>query len=296
MATIPEPVQQGLQAFLRSNSETKTPRPQFSPIGGGCINHGGKLTTADGEYFFLKWNHDAKFPGMFEKEARGLELLYASRAIRIPRVLGAIRCDPYQFILMEFIESRQRSRIFWDLLGQRLALLHRNTSEFFGLDHDNYIGSLPQSNTPDQSWIEFFITRRLEIQLRAGVDSGGIDASIVTKFERLYPKLSEILTVEPPALLHGDLWSGNLIADEKGEPCLIDPAVYYGNREVDLAMTRLFGGFDERFYEAYEEAFSTPPGLDERLSIYNLYPLLVHVNLFGGGYLQQVTSILRAYA
>lgn len=296
METIPEPVREGLHAFLREKSGIEPSRTKFTPIAGGCINHGGRLVTGNGEDLFLKWNHDAGLPGMFEAEARGLELLYASNAIGIPRVLGAARSEPYQFILMEFIESRQRAGDYWDLLGQRLALLHRNTSEFFGLDHDNYIGSLPQTNTPGHSWTEFFITRSLQRQLKAGIDAGRIDASISRKFDRLYPRLPEILTEEPPSLLHGDLWSGNLITDEKGEPCLIDPAVYYGNREVDLAMTKLFGGFDERFFNAYQEAFSTAPGLDERLDIYNLYPLLVHVNLFGRGYLNQVSSILRAYA
>lgn len=295
MNAIPQPVCEGIQALLRENSGTGASRLQFTPVGGGCVNHGGRLTTGEGDNLFLKWNYDSGFPGMFEAEARGLELLYTTAAIRIPQVVGTGRREPHQFILMEFIEGKPRSGIYWDLLGQRLARLHRNSNENFGLDHDNYIGSLPQSNTPGDSWIEFFISERLQVQLKAGIDAGQIDPSIASKFERLYSRLPEILTAEPPSLLHGDLWSGNLIVDEKGDPCLIDPAVYYGNREVDLAMTKLFGGFDERFYNAYQEAFSTAPGLGERLDIYNLYPLLVHVNLFGQGYLNQVASILRAY-
>jgi len=294
--TVPEPVREGIYALLRERPGMEKSRPRFSPIGGGCINHGGRLTTGNGDHYFLKWNYDARFPQMFAAEARGLDLLYASQAIRIPRIIRAVRCEPYQFILMEFIESRQRAGNYWDLLGQRLALLHKNTRDSFGLDHDNYIGSLPQSNTSCVSWIEFFITNRLQTQLKAGVDAERIDPSMVKSFERLYARLPEILTVEPPSLLHGDLWSGNLIVDDKGEPCLIDPAVYYGHREVDLAMTKLFGGFDERFYASYQNAFGTFPGLQERLDIYNLYPLLVHVNLFGQGYLNQVETILRAYA
>ena len=296
MNTIPAPVLEGIHALLREKSGIEKSRLRFTPIGGGCINHGGRLTAGKGDDLFLKWNYDARFPGMFEAEARGLDLLSATGAIGIPRVVGTARREPYQFILMEFIDSRPRAANYWDLLGQRLALLHRNTNESFGLDHDNYIGSLPQLNTPGDSWTEFFIAERLQVQLKAGVDARRIDPSIVKRFERLYSRLPEILSAEPPSLLHGDLWSGNLIVNEKGEPCLIDPAIYYGHREVDLAMTKLFGGFDERFYEAYQEDFGTAPGLRKRLDIYNLYPLLVHVNLFGQGYLNQVALILRAYA
>lgn len=294
MNTIPLPVREGARALLGKTSGTGDTLSRFTPVGGGCINHGGKLTIGKDDCF-LKWNNDAKYPGMFETEARGLSLLYEAGAIRIPRVVGTGRRVPWQFIVMEFISSTNRARNFWDLLGRRLASLHKNTHPTYGLDHDNYIGSLRQLNTPGASWIDFFITQRLQVQLKLAADTRRIGPPVLKRFEQLYTRLPDILVVEPPSLLHGDLWSGNLIVDERGEPVLIDPAVYYGNREIDLAMTTLFGGFDERFYAAYNEAFPTAPGVAERLDIYNLYPLLVHVNLFGEGYLSQVDAILRVY-
>lgn len=294
MNTIPQPVHEGAQALLGKHSGTGDISSQFTPVGGGCINHGGKLKIGTDDCF-LKWNDDAKYPGMFEAEARGLRLLYEADAIRIPRVIGTGRRVPWQFIIMEFISGANRARNFWDLLGRQLASLHRTTRQSYGLDHDNYIGSLRQLNTPRDSWVEFFINQRLQVQLKLAADTRRIGPSVLKRFEQLYTRLPGILVDEPPSLLHGDLWGGNLIVDEKGEPVLIDPAVYYGNREIDLAMTTLFGGFDERFYAAYNEAFATASGLAERLDIYNLYPLLVHVNLFGEGYLGQVDAILRAY-
>ena len=268
---------------------------EFEFAGGGCINQGGKLTTASGS-FFLKWNDEKKFPGMFEAESKGLHLLHQQNAIRIPKVIGHGKNGPHQFLLLEFIEQRSRSKNYWELLGQRLASLHRCSSEFFGLDHDNCIGSLPQYNHPNSNWINFFVAQRLEVQVKLAIDGGAVDAGWKKKFEALYTKLPSLIAVEEPSLVHGDLWSGNLITDEKGEPCLIDPAVYYGNREADLAMTRLFGGFSWEFYSAYQEAFPLPPGSEKRVDLYNLYPLLVHVNLFGGSYVHSVEGILRAFS
>jgi protein-ribulosamine 3-kinase len=268
---------------------------EFAFAGGGCINQGGKLTTAIGS-FFLKWNGDKKFPGMFEAESQGLQLLHHQNALRIPQVVGHGEKGPHQFLLLEFIEQKSRSKNYWEQLGQRLASIHRCSSEFFGLDHDNYIGSLQQYNHHNSNWINFFIEQRLDAQVRLAIKSGAVDGAWEKKFESLYAKLPSLIAVEKPSLIHGDLWSGNLITDETGEPCLIDPAVYYGNRESDLAMTRLFGGFSGEFYSAYEEAFPLPPGAERRVDLYNLYPLLVHVNLFGGSYVHSVEGILRAFS
>jgi protein-ribulosamine 3-kinase len=267
----------------------------FSFAGGGCINQGGKLTTAIGS-FFLKWNDDKKFPGMFEAESKGLHLLHRQNAIRIPKVIGHGKKSPHQFLLLEFVEQKSRSKNYWEQLGLRLASLHRCSSEFFGLDHANYIGSLRQFNYTNSNWINFFIEQRLEVQVNLAINNGVAPAAWAKKFEALYVKLPSLITIEQPSLLHGDLWSGNLITDDKGEPCLIDPAVYYGNREADLAMTRLFGGFSGEFYSAYEEAFPLPPASENRVDLYNLYPLLVHVNLFGGSYVHSVESILKAFS
>ncbi|MFZ1692867.1 MAG: fructosamine kinase family protein, partial [Flavobacteriales bacterium] len=160
---------------------------------------------------------------------------------------------------------------------------------------DNYIGSLKQVNTPAADWPSFFIHQRLEPQLRMARDAKRVEAGMAFRFERLFAKLDQLITVEPPALLHGDLWSGNFICDANAQPVLIDPAVYYGHREMDIAMTKLFGGFDSGFYAAYNDAWPMERGWEERMDLCNLYPLLVHVNLFGGGYAAQVEAALRRF-
>lgn len=294
MTQLPRPVHEGVAVLLERSFETEVAIHDFSFVGGGCINHGGKLKTEKGN-FFLKWNDAHAFPGMFETEALGLNLLAKANAIRIPATFGTGENGDYQFILLEHIESSAYHNRTWHLLGTQLAALHKTSQAQFGLDHDNYMGSLRQYNDQNDSWINFFIHQRLEVQLKVGVDSGAIDNVVVKNFEKLYKKLPSLLTTEKPSLVHGDLWGGNLIIDEKGSPCLIDPAVYYGHREIDLAMTQLFGVFNHEFYDAYLQAFPVEPGLQDRLDIYNLYPLLVHVNLFGQNYLYRVNSTLSHF-
>ncbi len=266
----------------------------LSPVSGGCINNGCVLSTSEGQ-FFLKWNSAEKFPGMFETEARGLKLLASTNAIYVPRVLALGESNDTQFIAMTFIDSQPRRSDYWEQLGRNLARLHNTQGERFGLDHSNYIGSLIQENSATESWIEFFIHQRLENQFNLMQRNGYGDVSMKRKLEKLYLRLPSLLTETTPRLLHGDLWGGNIMVTSEGEPALIDPAVYYGHPEVDLAMTTLFGGFDEDFFEAYKEVAGLVPGYDERAVIYNLYPLMVHVNLFGGGYYQQVLAVLNRF-
>lgn len=266
----------------------------FSFCGGGCINHGGRLKTRNGD-LFLKWNDAAKFPGMFSAEAKGLKLLRNAGAIHIPEVITEGVAGPWQFLVLEFVEERPQAGTYWTNLGQQLANLHKHTTPTYGLDHANYIGSLPQQNTPTEKWVDFFITQRLEVQVKLALDRGKLNANTVMLFSTLYNKLGDLLPEEKPCLLHGDLWSGNLITNAEGKPCLIDPAVYYGHREAEIAFTTLFGGFSAEFYNSYQEAFALEPGYAERFDVYNLYPLMVHVNLFGGGYVSQVVSILRQW-
>jgi len=274
--------------------ETNLRITEFSFSGGGCINQGGKLTTTTGS-FFLKWNDALKFPGMFEGEAKGLAILKEPNVIRVPRVVHVGQTRSHQYILMEFIDAGRKKIDYWEKLGHSLAALHKISNRAFGLDHNNYIGSLRQDNNQHPRWPDFFIEQRLEAQLKMAVHKKLADSSLVKQFENVYKKLKDIFPTEKPALLHGDLWSGNLITDERGEPCLIDPAVYYGHREAELAFTQLFGGFDPRFYHAYEEAFPLQPGFSQRADLYNLYPLLVHANLFGQSYIAQIKNVLRRY-
>lgn len=266
----------------------------FSFASGGCINKGGQLKTTAGN-FFLKWNDRQKFPGMFASEAKGLSLLRTPKVLDIPEVIHFGTSGSYQFLLLQFIDQSSRSGLYWQNLGSGLATLHQNTTSHFGLDHDNYIGSLHQPNHQLLSWVDFFIKQRLEIQMQIAFDKHRIENDLLKKFDILFSKLPSMLPAEPPALLHGDLWSGNIITNSAGEPCLIDPAVYFGHREMDLAMTQLFGGFDKSFLESYDHTFPLISGYKERFDIYNLYPLLVHLNLFGAGYKSQVVSIVNRF-
>lgn len=289
---IPTDVQTGLRSLLDTNGRVDLIDFTFS--GGGCINSGGKLQTTSGD-FFLKWNDARKFPAMFEAEAKGLELLRSTKVVDVPKVIGHGKESNAQFLILAFVEQRPPSKQYWEDLGNQLARLHRTSNDSFGLDHDNYIGSIRQFNQPNSSWVNFFIEKRLNVQLNLAKDAGLVDLASIKKFEALYSKLPSLLPEEKPSLLHGDLWQGNVISNEKDNACLIDPAVYYGNREADLAMTRLFGGFSKAFYSVYEQTFPLPEDHAKRVDLYNLYPLLVHLNLFGPAYRQQILTILKTY-
>lgn len=199
------------------------------------------------------------------------------------------------FLLMEFIEPGPGSDESSLQFGRQLATLHQTSAECFGLDHDNYIGRLPQSNRRHRDWNAFFIAERIEPQLKQAIDSRAVDAGIANHWKRVARQLPDLIPTGRPALLHGDLWGGNYMFDGSDRAVLFDPAVYYGHHEMELAFTTLFGGFSERFYEGYEEIAPLKPGFQERIPIYNLYPLLVHVNLFGGHYIRQVEAILRNF-
>ena len=173
--------------------------------------------------------------------------------------------------------------------------MHRNSAEQFGLDHDNYMGSLVQSNRGHGTWTEFFIQERLVPQVAIAKNHGLINAILLDQFETLYTMLDQLCPQEKPALIHGDLWSGNYMIDRMQQPVLIDPAIAYSNREADLAMTTLFGGFQNSFYEAYNEAYPLQNDWQNRLDLWNLYPLLIHLNLFGLSYLSQIKQILKRY-
>lgn len=262
--------------------------------GGGSINTAAIIRTSEGN-FFAKWNSLEGRCGMFGAEEHGLRLLAEADEIRLPKPLGSKEDDSRCYLLMEYLESGDFGFDFWEIFGTRLARLHRHTNATFGLDRHNFVGSLSQVNTPADDWATFFAENRLEPQLKLAVDAGKADQQLVKKFESLYTKLGEIFPKEAPSLLHGDLWGGNFMCTIDEEPAVYDPAVYYGHREMDLAMSRLFGGFDTAFYEAYHEEFPLEAGFEKRMDICNLYPLLVHVNLFPGSYIQSVKHIVSRY-
>ena len=262
-------------------------------LSGGDINEAFEVTLGTGTSIFVK-THPNPPGGMFEAEARGLRWLAEADAIRIPRVL-AVSDDRPAYLALELLTPAKRRPDFDEALGRSLAALHAFGASSFGLDHDNFIGRLAQSNDVAEDWATFYWVSRLEPQLRLATDRGLIDEATRSSFDGLRRVLPErVGPEESPSRLHGDLWGGNLHVDETGQPCLIDPAVYGGHREIDLAMMRLFGGFGERAFAAYREAWPLAPGAGERVSLYQLYPLLVHVNLFGGSYLGSVKRALSA--
>lgn len=264
------------------------------PLSGGCINYSFKIFSTHGNYF-LKYNNKDRYPKMFESEAAGLLFLQHANALKIPEVMGCGESENFTFIILEFVESGARKKNFFFEFGIQLAKLHRTTHDEFGFKENNYIGSLPQSNSWKKNGIDFFIEERLMPQCKQAYDKKYFDRTILKHFESLYNKLPEILPAEKPALLHGDLWNGNFLITTDGLPCLIDPSEYFGFREQDIAMTKLFGGFDNNFYNGYNSAFAMEKGWQHRIDIFNLYPLLVHVNLFGQAYIGQVNSIIKKY-
>jgi len=289
---LPLPISNHIEAWLSKFMGKPVTINTSASLGGGCINNALKIQTSGG-VFFIKYNLSATYPEMFRKEALGLKILSDAGEIRVPKVVASETADKYEYLLLEFIDPANKSATFWEQFGHSLAALHKHTQPFFGLDQDNYIGSLPQRNRKHPKWSEFFVQERLEPLVKLARNSGEVSQQTVIQFESLYNRLENLIPAEVPSLLHGDLWSGNYMVDDKGNPCIIDPAVYYGHREVDLAMTRLFGGFPEAFYSGYNSAFRLENGWEQRLDIHNLYPLMVHVNLFGGGYISDVKRILN---
>lgn len=265
----------------------------YELLSGGDINTTLRIDTREGKYV-VKWNEQVG-DDLFACEAKGLQLLEKAGAIRVPAVINYGRKAEKAYLLLQHIGSARPGAGYWNDLGTQLAALHRHTHSYFGLEYDNYIGSLRQSNPRTEDGIQFFIESRLKVQAGLAFYNGQLPKNLYDKFTGLYEKLPELLPAESPALLHGDLWSGNVLVDERGKPCLIDPAVHYGLREAEIAFTRLFGGFDEAFYTAYQEAFPLAAGYKQRVEIYNLYPLLVHVNLFGSGYLPGIERVLRKF-
>ncbi|MEX1054514.1 MAG: fructosamine kinase family protein, partial [Rhodothermales bacterium] len=231
----------------------------------------------------------------FSAEAAGLAILREAGSPLLVPVVLFVRGGRPGILLTEWIESGSKGKDFWEDFGRGLARLHRYTGPGYGLDRDNFIGRLPQSNARHESWVEFFVQERIEPQVRRAKEGGRWNSSWNAGLEKLTTCLTALLPDCPEAsLIHGDLWGGNFLVAKNGAAALIDPAVYFGHRETDLAMTELFGGFDRRFYAAYREEWPLEPGYEERREVYNLYHLLNHLNHFGGGYAGAVERALRA--
>jgi fructosamine-3-kinase len=268
--------------------EECAPEPQRS-VSGGSI-HRTYRWRCGRTALFVKVADDGGIASL-EAEATGLQTLADAQAVRVPRVLARGRAGATAFLALEWIESRPAGRAAEHRLGEQLAAQHRVTAQQFGFTHENFIGRTPQPNARLPDWAEFFRERRLRHQLILAVQNGFADL-LEAPGARLLESVPALLASHRPqaSLLHGDLWAGNWLADEREQPVIFDPAVYFGDREADLAMTRLFGGFGRPFYDAYLTAASLPPGHAVRAELYNLYHVLNHANLFGGGYARQARA------
>jgi protein-ribulosamine 3-kinase len=258
-------------------------------VSGGCISDAYRCRLADGRAVFVKAARAGAAADMFAQEALGLRRIEETATVRVPRVLGVAP----EWLALEWLEPRGQDVVAWQRLGEELAALHAVRDDRPGWESDNYIGSLPQRNEPSATWAEFWRDRRLAPQLSSAAERLG--ARMTRDFDPLMSALDERLAAaqqECCSLLHGDLWHGNVHFTD-GRAALIDPACSQGHREVDLAMAALFGGFDVRFTDAYCATWPLLPGAAERMPIYQLYYLLVHVNLFGGDYVAQTRAALR---
>ena len=271
---------------------------QTDRLSGGDINKAYALTLNTGDKIFMKANAKSN-AAFFTAEAAGLTAIAATKAISTPKIICTGTDDGedvgYSFLLLEYIKSSGKIKTYWETFARELAAMHKaDVGKEFGFSQDNFIGARPQQNTPASSWIAFFRDQRLAPQFKAA-DSYFTPADRI-KITKLLDNLDRFL-IEPeqPSLLHGDLWSGNVMCGNEGKAMLIDPACYIGHREADLAMTELFGGFPQTFYDAYKEAFPLQPGYEERRDLYNLYQLLNHLNLFGPTYLEPVLAITSEY-
>lgn len=283
------------QLIQKIEAWAEEPLLHIQLVGGGCVACTEVISTVSGRTFFLKTGCSAL---VLQAEANGLTELKKAGAIRVPELLF-VNDDA---LILEYIPEGAQDRTFFERFGQQLAQLHQFRSDGFGFFENNYLGSNLQMNLPEgtelSDWDVFYFQKRLLPQFRLAEKNGFADEKFRRHFFTLEKRVTTILSggEEPPGLLHGDLWSGNFLAASNGDPVLIDPAVYYGHREADLAMTKLFGGFPTSFYAAYQNCYPLPAGAEFRENIYFLYHVLNHLNLFGFGYYRQAIQLMASYA
>jgi fructosamine-3-kinase len=260
------------------------------PVTGGEIGRSFKVLLEDGEAIFVKHYPDAP-PGLSQSERAGLDWLAETRTLRVVRAITTGE----EWLALEWIESAPAAQDYAERLGRGLARMHLAGSDQFGHDDDGWLAMLPQSNRPHREWSRFYAEERIRPLTKENAEMGLLSAALRDRLFRLCDQMEQAVgPPERPARLHGDLWSGNVLTDEQGQPCLIDPAAHAGHREVDLAMMRLFGGFPPVVFEAYEAEAPLAPGWQLRVPLYQLWPLLVHVRLFGSGYRRQLEDRLDA--
>lgn len=261
-----------------------------TPVSGGDINQAFKLYTNNAP-LFLKLNDAKRFPRMFEKECNGLVALAETTGWKVPRIILQGSNGNEQWLLLEWLEKQPAHPNAMYGFGQALAHMHQREQAFFGWQDNNFIGSLEQINDKREHWIDFFIDCRICPMLSKLLQTGRIRKDEVERLMDVVSAMAKDFPEEPPALVHGDLWSGNYMIATEGKAAVFDPAVYFGHREMDIGMSLLFGGFDTAFYKGYESVYPLQTGWQQRLPLTQLYPLLVHAVLFGGHYISQALSV-----
>lgn len=284
---LPELIHQFLNSYHQKTVKL------ISAVGGGSINETYRYSV-DHHEFFIKYNNQVE--GVIEKEVEGLKAISSLNAISTPEVIVFDKIAGYELVVLPFISEGLKTSKAWENFGRQLAQMHAQPAPFFGWHQNNFIGSLSQANIKTYHFIDFFVHQRLKPQIELAQNQQYLTAQELNQFEKLFEKLKDILPDSQPSLVHGDLWSGNFIIGEQDAPYLIDPSIHYNYRETDIAFTHLFGAFDSKFYEAYNQHFPLAPGFQERIALYNIYPLLVHLNLFGPGYYHAVMNNLKYYS
>lgn len=292
MTSVPPAVKAAVESHLGARVS------EVSRLSGGDISAVFRVVAGQGQFVVKVREEKGDHPALFFAESQGLHLLgqhLVGQALTVPQVVGygltagGTGAGNLAYLVMNYLEPAAETPEAQEALGRGLAALHRTTGAQFGGTPDNFMGFLPQANPPSASAAEFFWTARLAPQLERAATQ--LTADDLRQFQVLRERLPGLIPVEVPALVHGDLWSGNVLFTGLG-PALIDPAATYSHREVDLSMMRLFGGFSEQVFTAYREAFPLAPGWEKRVDLWNLYPLLVHVNMFGGSYLGRLRTAL----
>jgi protein-ribulosamine 3-kinase len=286
------PPWQAIEQAIAASTNRAFHRRSSTPVGGGCI-HSAYRIDGDDKSYFAKLN-SAECAAMFETETQVLQEMTATRTVTVPQPISHGTSGGTAFLVLEWLPLGSRHAAGHRILGRQLADMHRIAQPYYGWAQDNFIGSTPQRNGPADDWCEFWRTQRLGFQLGLAAQNG-FGGRLQSDGDRLCDLVDAFFSSyrPQPALLHGDLWGGNHAVTESGEPVIFDPAGYYGDREADMAMTELFGGFGADFYAAYEEAYPLDAGYPVRKTLYNLYHILNHLNLFGGGYLSQAESMIQ---
>lgn len=265
------------------------------PVKGGNLNDTYRIESFNKKYF-LKLNTAQNFPNLFVKEASGLEALAETKLFDIPKIITkGITDNDFQFLILDWVEKGEATIENWEKFGHNMAKFHQNTNDQFGWSEDNYIAIIIQPNSYKSTWVDFYSNNRILPMVKLLADKKLLKSKEVKAANRLCSELINIFPEEKPSLIHGDLWNGNILTRENGDITLIDPAIYYGHREMDIALADLFGGFDDTFFNAYNEVYPLQENFEERKQIAQLFPLLVHALLFEGYYIKDVQSILKKF-